>query len=269
MVNPVFIIDTMREMDYRYFVILDTQFNTVYQQFQPVSMEEAIKRFERFLKNAGSAMYRVRIYQNNERKVSGEPKGNFFQYEIMLTESVKGEEPEPTFPQRTNPTPINGSGIPDAMQSVMTQGGMMGGVGLDRYLSEKDRILELMLRIQQLELEKKYLEEKLERRESELRREMEQQNSSETRIQGIINNVLPGLMAGFQGQAPMNGIQQANPTNMENNKSQETEKNAIVNAVNKLMKIDPDFPKNISALADLAAKKPDVYKMAVNYLNSL
>ena len=46
MVNPVFIIDTMREMDYRYFVILDTQFNTVYQQFQPVSMEEAIKRFK-------------------------------------------------------------------------------------------------------------------------------------------------------------------------------------------------------------------------------
>lgn len=268
MVNPVFIIDTMREMDYRYFVILDTQFNTVYQQFQPVSMEEAIKRFERFLKNAGSAMYRVRIYQNNERKVSGEPKGNFFQYEIMLTESVKGpEEPEQNFPGRNNnSTPINGSGLPDAMQSVMTQGGMMGGVGLDRYLSEKDRILELMLRIQQLELEKKYLEEKLERRESELRREMEQQNSSETRIQGIINNVLPGLMAGFQGQAPMNGISQTN--NMDN-KTQETEKNAIINAVNKLMKIDPDFAKNISALADLAAKKPDVYKMAVNYLNTL
>jgi hypothetical protein len=269
MVNPVFIIDTMREMDYRYFVILDMQFNTVYQQFQPVSMEEAVKRFERFLKNAGSAMYRVRIYQNNERKVSGEPKGNFFQYEIMLTESVKGpEEPDTNFPARSNPTPINGSGLPDAMQSVMTQGGMMGGVGLDRYLSEKDRILELMLRIQQLELEKKYLEEKLERRESELRREMEQQNSSETRIQGIINNVLPNLMAGFQGQAPMNGIPQSNSNNMDN-KTQETEKNAIVNAVNKLMKIDPDFAKNISALADLAAKKPDVYKMAVNYLNTL
>lgn len=269
MVNPQFIIDTMRELDYRYFMVLDSRYEPVYQQFQPVSMEESVKRLERFLKNAGSALYRIHIFQSNERKTNGEPKSRGFQYEIMLTESVKApEEPAPMFPQTNTATPMQGTGLPDAMQSVMTNGGMMGGVGLNQYLNEKDRILELMLRIQQLEMDKKYLEEKLERRESELRREMEQQNSAETRIQGIINNVLPTMMAGFSGQAPMNGIAKSSTENMQN-PQQNDDKATIIAAINKLAKMDPNFAKNISALADLAEKKPDVYKMAVQYLNQL
>lgn len=269
MVNPKFIADTMREMDYKYFVILDSYHNTVYQQFQPVSIEESIKRFNRFLENASAAMYRVYIYQTNDRKANGEPKGNPFVYEVMLTESVKSANDTPT-QTATGPvsTSVAMNGIADPMQNVFTQGGMMGGVGLDKYLGEKDRILELMLRIQQLEMEKKYLEEKLERRESELRREMEQQNSSETRIQGIINNVLPTFMQGFAGQAPMNGVSSTDSnTTMENNKN--AEKETIIASVNKLMKIDPNFAKNISSLANLAEKSPAVYAMAVEKLNSL
>ena len=266
MINPQFIIDTMREQDFRYYQILDTNYHVVTAQWQPISVEESIKRFKSFLKNASAAVYRVQIFNTNERKSNGDPKGQPYVYEIMMSESLKDDEPVNTPIQshpQMQPTPM--MGIQDPMQQVFTQGGMLGGVGLDKYLGEKDRILELLLRIQQLEMDKRYLEEKLERREAELRKEMESQMSSEQRINGIINQVLPSFMAGFQGQAPMNGVQ---PQTMENN-TISNEKKMVITSVNKLMEIDPNFSKNITALAKLAETKPEIYAMAVNYLNNL
>lgn len=267
MINPQFIIDTMREQDYRYYQILDTNYHVVTAQWQPISVEESIKRFKSFLKNASAAIYRVQIFNTNEKKNNGDPKGQPYVYEIMMSESLKDDEP--TAPVSSNPVPNQQTpmlGMQEPMQQVFTNGGMMGGVGLDKYLGEKDRVLELLLRIQQLEMDKRYLEEKLVRREEELRKEMESQMSSEQRINGIINQVLPTFMAGFQGQAPMNGTQ-SQP--MENNKTVSTEKQMVISSVNKLMEIDPNFSKNITALAKLAETKPEVYAMAVNYLNNL
>lgn len=273
MVTPSFIIDTMKELDYRYFTILDSNYNIVYQMFQPVSLEDSVKRMQKFLENASSAMYRVHIYPTNEKLKNGEPKSQGFQYEIMLTESLKKDK-EPN-PMEFNATAQMNQGMNGAGQyidSLMTNGNaMMGGVGLDRYLGEKDRIMELQLRIQQLEMEKKYLEEKLERRESELKKEFETQLSTENRIQGIINNVLPTFMNGFQ-QAPMNGVGQANTNqfnNMENVMNQSNPKEKVLNAVNTLIKLDDKFPENIEKLAKLIQEKPAIYQMAVQYLNSL
>ena len=268
MINPSFIIETMRDQDYRFFQILDSNYNPVTEQWQNIGIDESIKRFKSFLKNASSAVYRVNIYNTNERKANGDPKGRPYTYEIMMTESLKdadGDEPKQI--QATGPVaPTPMMGINDPLQQVFTTGGMMGGVGLNEYLGEKDRVLNLMLRIQQLEMEKRYLEEKLERRESELRREMDAALSSEQRIQGIINNVLPSFMAGFSGQAPMNGIPDTKP-HMEN--TQTSEKQMVIAAINKLMQTDPNFTKNITALANLAETKPEIYAMAVNYLNNL
>lgn len=271
MVTPSFIMDTMKELDYRYFTILDSNYNVVYQMFQPVSLEESVKRMKKFLENASSAMYRVHIYPTNEKLKNGEPKSQGFQYEIMLTESLKDNKPNPSeFNAGNIQQPINGMG--QYVDSLMTNGSaMMGGVGLDRYLGEKDKIMELQLRIQQLEMDKKYLEEKLERREAELRKEMDSAVSTENRIQGIINNVLPTFMGGFQ-QAPMNGVgAQPSETNFNFMNTQETKnpKDQVINAVNSLMKLDENFPTNIEKLAKLAKEKPAIYQMAVQYLNNL
>jgi hypothetical protein len=271
MVTPSFIMDTMKELDYRYFTILDSNYNVVYQMFQPVSLEESVKRMKKFLENASSAMYRVHIYPTNEKLKNGEPKSQGFQYEIMLTESLKDNKPNANEFNvgQMNPQPMNGMG--QYVDNIMTNGNsMMGGVGLDRYLGEKDKIMELQLRIQQLEMEKKYLEEKLERRESELKKDFESQLSTENRIQGIINNVLPTFMSGFQ-QSPMNGVGSVAPImdNIMNNNTQANPKEKVINAVNKLMQVDSDFPTNIEKLAKLASEKPAIYQMAVNYLNNL
>lgn len=266
MVTPQFIIDTMKELDYRYWRVTDSNYNLIYEMFQPVSVEESLKRFDRFLKNASSSLYRVFIYPTNLKMKNGDPKDNGFQYEIMLSDSVKNDDEKvisiPT------PQPMGFNGI-DAMGAVMTQGGMMGGVGLDRYLGEKDRIMELQLKIQQLEMDKRYLEEKLERREAELRREYEGQLSSEAKIQGIIQNVLPTFMNGFTGNAPMNGIPVATEETkpMENTKDNQTQR--IISSVNKLIKLDDNFASNIEKLADLRERNPAMYEQAVKMLNAM
>jgi hypothetical protein len=184
----------------------------------------------------------------------------------MLTDSIKA--PEDKAPINNPPQAVGFNGI-DAMGTVMTQGGMMGGVGLDRYLGEKDRIMELQLKIQQLEMDKRYLEEKLERREAELRREYEGQLSSEAKIQGIIQNVLPTFMNGFTGNAPLNGIPQTEAENkpMENTKDNQTQR--IISSVNKLIKLDDNFAYNIEKLAALREKNPAMYEQAVKMLNAM
>lgn len=268
MVTPNFIIDTMKELDYRYWVVTDSNYNKIYEMFQPVSMEESLRRFERFLKNAGSAMYRFFIYQSNERLKNGEPKTQGFQYEVMLTEPLKDEKPIGATGQ-PQPQQHGFNGIPEAMGNVMTQGGMMGSVGLDRYLGEKDRIMELNLKIQQLEMDKRYLEEKLERREAEIRREYEGQLSSEAKIQGIINNVLPTFLNGFGANAPMNGIPQTQNQNTMEKVMKDNQTERIISSVNKLIKLDPNFADNIEKLAALRERNPSTYETAVKMLNSM
>jgi hypothetical protein len=49
----------------------------------------------------------------------------------------------------------------------------------------------------------------------------------------------------------------------------ESDKQAILQAINTLVKCDPDFARNIQKLAQLAQRSPFIYKQAVNKLNSL
>jgi hypothetical protein len=267
MVKPDFIVKTMRQNAIRFFDVYDADFHKQTEQFAPIGVEESIKRFEDFLEGACTGYYRVNIYKTNEMKANGEPKGKSFSYEMYLDEGKKPKpEPETPMPVIETQIPMGMRGISEPMQDVFTgNSNMMGGVALNQYLAEKDTILNLRLQIQKLEMEKQYLIDKMERREAELRSEIDKQSTSETRIQGIINQVLPTFMAGFAGQSPMNGISEPmTQDNKSNNQKQE-----IINAVNRLMQIDPNFAKNIAALAVLAEKKPDVYKMAVQYLNGL
>jgi len=46
-------------------------------------------------------------------------------------------------------------------------------------------------------------------------------------------------------------------------------KETIITAVNKLVKLDPNFSDNLAKLAELAEKKPFIYTQAVDYLKKL
>ena len=141
--------------------------------------------------------------------------------------------------------------------------GSMGAIDLDRYLTSKDQILQLQLKIQQLEMEKKYIEDKSARDLEALRNEYERKNSKEERIMGIASQFFPMVMGG--NQSPMNGLDVEELPTM--NKTTETPKDKVVKSINFLMQHDPDFVRNIAKLAELAEKKPMVYKMAVEQLN--
>jgi hypothetical protein len=46
-------------------------------------------------------------------------------------------------------------------------------------------------------------------------------------------------------------------------------KEAIITAINRLVKVDPNLAANLNKLADLAEKKPSIYQSAVEYLKKL
>ena len=52
MINPKFISETMKDMDMRFFLVEDNYGRTIYQQFQNISLDEAIKRYNKFIDNS-------------------------------------------------------------------------------------------------------------------------------------------------------------------------------------------------------------------------
>lgn len=46
-------------------------------------------------------------------------------------------------------------------------------------------------------------------------------------------------------------------------------KEDLITAINRLVKVDPNLTANLNKLADLAEKKPAIYKTAVDYLKKL
>ena len=259
MTTPEFVIDVMREQDLRYYLIQDAEYRTMYQQWQPISLEEAVARLQRFIKNCSTnSIFRINLFATNERLKDGTPKRDGLTYEVMITESLRDKEKEqPQFQGQ----PINGF---DGYVEKAYSAGSMGAIDLDRYLSSKDEILKLQLRIQQLEMENRYLTDKNARDLESLRKEYDGKNSKEEKIMGIASQLFPMIMGGGQ-QSPMNGITEE-PETME---KISTTKEKVIGAVNELMAYDPNFVKNIQSLAKLCKENPTIYKIAVEKLNSL
>jgi hypothetical protein len=107
---------------------------------------------------------------------------------------------------------------------------------------------------------------------------MEAEKEKSTGMNGVLSTlgenfkdpaVLMGLLAGVGNLfkkpevMPMNGITSEVDINVSERKAK------MVNAVNTLMKLDSEFPENVSMLAKLCENKPEMYKMAVVYLKSM
>ncbi len=249
-----FIKDTMREQDLRFFVIRDSEYRPQYEQMQPVGMDEALKRFDNFFANARNSIYHVFVYKLNQKKVDGQPKGVPYEYEVMLTDSIKDKES----------VPING---------MMGYGSGGQGVPLDNFLNSKDEIMNLKLQVMRLEMEKGQLKDNYEREIERMKADHEKSMTSESRIQGIVGQIAP--MFGFGGGNTINGlagVMTAEPKELINNLSTNnmaTQKEKIIAAVNELLKLDPNFPENLELLVNLAKNKPSTYKQAVSILKSM
>jgi hypothetical protein len=261
MVNPNFIKDTMREMDCRFFQIEDAYGRTMYHQWQNVSLDEAVQRFQRFVDSCAlNSSFRVSIYNSSEKFKNGEPKETGMSYEVMITDQPKKEAPISGFQNQNNQMGVDPTAIAERMYNV----GSMGAIGLDQYLASKQSEMSLLLEIQNLKNEIRYLTDKHGMEMERMRREHEDAIASDKKIEGIIGTVLPTLGLGGGGLG-LAGI----PNNsVPIGSIQDDSKRKVIECVNKLLKVDPNFPDNIQKLCILAENKPTVYQMAVQQLNS-
>jgi hypothetical protein len=268
MINPNFIAETMKDMDLRFFQVEDNYGRTVYQQFQNISLDEAIKRYKKFIDNCSTnSSFNITLYQTNERLRNGRPKEEGMTYEVLVTENKPQNDKRPIdgYYGRGG----MGMGNVDEIAEMTYRAGSMGAIDLDRYLSAQNEITRLNMEVAQLRMDKKYMEDKHEMEIDRIKREYEDKLGSDKKIEGIVGTILPHLGLGggddMMGMAgiPMNGIPMngtATPSNA---------KEIVLLAVNKLIKIDPNFPENISKLCHLAETKPAIYQLAVKQLNDL
>jgi len=259
MINPKFIAETMKDMDMRFFLVEDNYGRTIYQQFQNISLEEAIKRYNKFIDNCSTnSSFNITLFQSNERLRNGRPKEEGMTYEVLISE----REPEQKEKRPIDGYYGRGMGSIDEMAEMTYRAGSMGAIDLDRYLSAQNEITRLNMEVAQLKMDKKYLEDKHEMEIQKVRQEYEDKLGSDKKIEGIVGTILPHLgLGGDDGMGmagiAMNGVTEISP------------KERILSSVNTLIKLDPDFPSNIERLAKLAQSKPALYQMAVKQLNDL
>jgi len=259
MTTPEFVISTMKEMDAKYFTIHDTNFRLVYHQWQNVTIDEAIKRFKNFCENAATnSIFNVGVYQSNLRLKNGEPKEEGLSFEIQIPNKIEQVDDRKTIGMGS-PYDITG------FAGDLYQAGTKGAIDLQTYLAAKDEIMKLNMEIQQLKMENRYLTDRTTSEMDRLRREYDEKLSSDKKIEGVIGAVLPhlGLGATNLGLSGINGIGTQVEQEVMNTKDK------VINAVNVLIKNDPNFATNIEKLAKLVVDKPTIYAMAVQQLNSL
>jgi hypothetical protein len=260
MVNPNFVIEQMKDLDYKYFVVEDMAGNPVTHSWQVLPTDRAIERFKSFLKNCSvGSSFVVYIFRTNERLKNGEPArtNTPMRYEIFINEPY-GQE------NRQGMNGFDGMGNPMDIATNMYRAGALGSIGLDTYIGAKDEILMLKLKIQQLEMENRYLQDRHQSELDRVTKDYEDKLTSDRKIEGIIGSVLPAIGLGGNGIAGFNQT-----TNNQEVMEKETSKDKIIKAVNSLLESDPNFVENITKLAQLSKKNPAVYELAVKQLNSL
>jgi hypothetical protein len=259
MVNPNFVIEQMKELDYKFFVVEDMAGNPVTHSWQVIPTDRVIERFKSFLKNCSvGSSYVVYIFRTNERLKNGEPTrtNTPMRYEIFIN------EPFDRTPQDLQG--IGGMGNPMGIAQDMYRAGAMGSIGLDTYIGAKDEILMLKLKIQQLEMENRYLQDRHTNEIDRITKDYESKLASDRKIEGIIGSVLPAMGLGGNGIAGFSNNHQEETMEQES-----TSKDKVIKAINSLLASDPNFVENITKLAELSKKNPAIYEMAVKQLNSL
>ena len=266
MINPNFIAETMKDMDMRFFQVEDNYGRTVYQQFQNISLEEAIKRYKKFIENCSTnSSFNITLYQTNERLRNGRPKEEGMTYEVLVTENKPQSERRPIDGYYGRGGGM-GMGNVDEIAEMTYRAGSMGAIDLDRYLSAQNEITRLNMEVAQLRMDKKYLEDKHDMEMERIKREYEDKLGSDRKIEGIVGTILPHLgLGGMTGE----GIAGIGINGISGVTENAAPKERILAAVNQLIKLDPNFPDNIERLAALAKSKPAIYQLAVKQLNDL
>jgi hypothetical protein len=257
-----FVLSQFETEKYRYFIISDEDGDPVYMQNDLIDQESAVAKIRSFLKD-NNGYFTIKVFSKkltNPKNRAEQDKNLVTKFNVELTHKLN-QQSAPVMGAvggfGSLPSDDPRSNAPNIYDIV----GRMGEVTTQMKLMEKDH---------QHYREMKELQDRIER--------MEKDSEKATGMNGVLSTlgdnfkdpaVLMGLLSTVGGLfkkpevMPMNGINEDVETNIS------LRKKAMLDSVNTLMKLDANFPENISALAALAQNKPDTYKMAVNYLKSM
>jgi hypothetical protein len=257
-----FVLSQFETEKYRYFIISDEDGDPVYMQNDLIDQESALAKIRSFLKD-NNGYFTIKVFGKkltNPKNRAEQDKNLVTKFNVELTHKLN-QQAAPLMGAvggfGSLPSDDPRSNAPNIYDIV----GRMGEVTTQMKLMEKDH---------QHYREMKELQDRIEK--------MEQENSKATGMNGVLSTlgdnfkdpaVLMGLLSTVGGLfkkpdvMPMNGINEEVETNVS------LRKKAMLDSVNTLMKLDANFPENITALASLAQNKPDTYKMAVSYLKSM
>ena len=147
MTRPEYILEFMRDGDFRYFIVSNGYDNDVIRQMQPTQIDDSVERMNKFFNNT-TGNYRVKLYTSNELKRDGNPKQDPQIFEVALTGQRIGGidfDDEPVRQQVSNENlgdynPFGGGGS------------SMGGIfGIDTYMTQTREIMDLKEKIKSLE----------------------------------------------------------------------------------------------------------------------
>lgn len=258
-----FVFSQFESENYRYFVIFDEDNDIVYTQNDLIDKDSAIAKLRSFFKD-NNGFYTIKIFGKkltNPKNRAEQDKNLITKFNVELTTPITNVPVSVPHGMGNNNSILPNDDPRNNAPNIYELFGKMGDVTTQMKLMEKDHAHYRELKDMQDRIEK-----------------MEAEKDKASGMNGVLSTlaenfkdpaVLMGLLSGVgslfkkQEVMPMNGI----TSEVENNVSERKQK--MVNAVNTLMKLDPEFPENISSLANLCQSKPDMYKMAVVYLKSM
>lgn len=259
-----FVFSQFESENYRYFIIFDEDNDPVYTQNDLIDKETAIAKLRNFFKD-NNGYYTIKVFSKkltNPKNRIELDKNLVTKFNVELTSPISTQVP-------VSNMPVTGMGVLPSddprnnAPNIYELFGKMGDVTTQMKLMEKDH---------QHYREMKDLQDRL----AEMEREREKSQGMNGVLSTLGENfkdpaVLMGILSSVGGLfknksadvMPMNGINDEVADNID------ARKQKMVKAVNTLMRLDPSFPENISSLAVLCETKPEMYKMAVTYLNNM
>lgn len=149
MTRPEYVIEFMRDGDFRYFIVCNGYDKDVIRQMSPTTIEDSVDRMTKFFNNT-TGQYRIKLYTSNDLKRDGEPRQDPQIFEVALDGKKIGAyayDEEEDFSPVANPRGLGGFDNYSMQQSPMAN----GMFGLDTYMNQTREIMDLKEKIKSLE----------------------------------------------------------------------------------------------------------------------
>ena len=182
MTNPEYILEFMRDNDYRYFTVANSYDVETNKRLEGCDLDEGIRRMERFLKN-NTGFHRIKLYQTNECNRQGRPNEKPQIFEVSLT----GKEFAPK----------DELGVNGANPSAIYPSPSGAIVGVDQYLSKHEEVASLKADLVRLQMENQFLRDNHAREIESMRRDHETKLKEAKDSQQLVMQGLSAMASGM------------------------------------------------------------------------